>query len=369
MISTKSKKKDIVIDSFKIKDGKNFCLIGNCNKKFSVNTSKTVLKKHLQKKHKYEIASSKQNEQVDEKNIEISKNAHSLNPTENDVYEAFSKVFSSKSLPYTLIDNKNFIYALNLYKKTDVTLTKYKLRDTTLQMGKKNEREIIAKLSANRHPVTLAIDGWTNVRSNKVTNLLLISNGTSYYHSSIENKETKNDAEWLSSQVGAKIGDLINDGVNIIAITTDNENLMKATCKKLKEKYPFLIDIPCAAHLMQLCLKTICEIPKIKEIISEISRVVDMIKYNKENSVKLETFQRADGSEILKVIRYIEIRWTSLIGCTERLLSLKKYINVVITDLSEIFWKNVSDLFVYLKPFQEYINKIQMDNASLYCVS
>jgi hypothetical protein len=71
----------------------------------------------------------------------------------------------------------------------------------------------------------------------------------------------------------------------------------------LKEKYPFLIDIPCAAHLMQLCLKIICEIPKIKEIISEISRIVDMIKYNKENSKKLEAFQRADGSEILKVIR------------------------------------------------------------------
>jgi hypothetical protein len=242
-----------------------------------------------------------------------------------------------------------------LYKQANVKLSKYKLKETTLQMGKKVERDIITKLSSNQYPVTLAVDGWTNVRSNKVTNLLLISNGTSYYHSSIENNETKNDTEWLSSQLEVKIRDLIKDKVNIIAITTDNENLMKATCKKLKKKFPFLIDIPCAAHLIQLCLKTITEIPKIKGIICEILRIVNIIKNNKETSQKLDEFQKADGSEILKIIRPIEIKWASLKGCIGRLLSLKKYINLVLTDLSLSFWKNISDLFIYLKPFKEYI--------------
>jgi hypothetical protein len=43
-------------------------------------------------------------------------------------------------------------------------------------------------LSIKGQPITIALDGWTNVRSNKVTNILLICSGIAYYYTGIENE-------------------------------------------------------------------------------------------------------------------------------------------------------------------------------------
>lgn len=44
------------------------------------------------------------------------------------------------------------------------------------------------------YPVTLALDGWTNSAHNKVTNLLLLSGGRSFYWKSVVNSLEHNTA-------------------------------------------------------------------------------------------------------------------------------------------------------------------------------
>jgi hypothetical protein len=217
---------------------------------------------------------------------------------DNNVYDLFVIFFARKSLPYSLFEENSFIEAIKLYKmRPNIKFSKHKLKERIMYMGEKVCTDVINKLSLDKTPVTLAIDGWTNVRSNKVTNLLLISNSISYYYSNIENYNNQNNAEWFSSQLQIKIDDLIKKEINIITITTNNENLMKATYKKIKEKYPILIDIPYAAHLLQLCLKNICSISKIELIINNILNIVNTIKNNKENRIKLKELQKAAGFE------------------------------------------------------------------------
>lgn len=48
-------------------------------------------------------------------------------------------------------------------------------------------------LTADR-PVTLALDGWTNAAHNKVTNLLLLTGGRSFYWKSVVNDLNHNTA-------------------------------------------------------------------------------------------------------------------------------------------------------------------------------
>jgi hypothetical protein len=364
--NSKGRKRDLTHDYYIIEVDKKKCT-SNCGKTFSLATSTTVLKRHLSKKHNIKAQDQDKDDETTKNQLE---NENIIELAEKDVCKAFSIAFAKNSLPYSLFKNKYFCNALNLYKQIDAKLTPYKLKEETLQIGNETEKDIIAKLSLNQSPVTLAVDGWTNVRSNKVINLLLISNGVSYFYSSIENNEKHNDAVWLSSQLEVKIIKIIKEKVNVVAITTDNENLMKATCKKLKEVMPFLIDIPCSAHLMQLCLKSVLSIPKIHKIINEILDVVNIIKNSKENRKQLEELQiTGKSSDVLTIIRPIEIRWASLISCIERLLLLRKYIDIIITNLNESFWKNTNDLYIYLKPFKTSIDQIQKDNASLYCVS
>lgn len=53
-------------------------------------------------------------------------------------------------------------------------------------------------LAINKQLVTVAIDGRTNVRSNKAINILLISLGVTYYYANIENKNSMNMAKYLT---------------------------------------------------------------------------------------------------------------------------------------------------------------------------
>src|SRR5690606_16965732 len=180
-----------------------------------------------------------------------------------------------------------------------------------------------------------------------------------YYYRSIENKNDFNNVEWLIPKLKEVIDVLVEKKINIVAITTDNENLMKATRNKLKEIYPILIIIPCSAHIIQLCLKKICNIEKIKIIIDETIETINLIKNNKANKNQLENLQLKAGIiEPLKLIKPIEIRWTSLINCMERLLKLKEYTEQIVKK-NDNFWVNLNFLYLFLEPFRYSIEQIQ----------
>jgi hypothetical protein len=53
---------------------------------------------------------------------------------------------------------------------------------------------VIAKIKAIGYPVTLALDGWTNVAHNKVTNLILLCDGRAFYWCSVVNHLEHNTA-------------------------------------------------------------------------------------------------------------------------------------------------------------------------------
>jgi hypothetical protein len=79
---------------------------------------------------------------------------------------------------------------------------------------------MLSTLLADGQPVTIALDGWTNIRSNKVTNILLICSGSIYYYTSIENKNDFNNVAWLIPKLTEVIDVLIKRKLNIIGITT-----------------------------------------------------------------------------------------------------------------------------------------------------
>jgi len=215
----------------------------------------------------------------------------------------------------------------------------------------------------------MTIDGWTNVRSNKVTNILLISCGDVYYYSSIENYNSQNTVDWLVSKLQQKLENLYLKNVNVIGITTDNENLMVAVRKNLQKIFPILIDLPCSAHIIQLCLKEICTIELISELIKNINDIVYMVKTIKLYSTKLYDLQLKDNIKIpLTVIRPADTRWSSLILCIERLITLKKYIKNIEPKYDDIFWNKMISLYTFIEPFKEYTNEIQKDDATLYTV-
>lgn len=372
----KGRKVDEVRNFFIIENNYLKCAEYNCNKKFSCNTSVSVLKYHLMQDHGKNL-----NKKTNTKCI-ITNMENDIQTSNAEIYKAFAIAFAKNSLPHSLIEDKFFKNALYTLNNKAISLNKKNMRDIILIEGEKINEKLLTNLALNKIPVTLALDGWTNIRSNKVTNVLLIVNGTSYFIGSIENESNKNNAEWLTIQLEEKIKSLLLKQINIIAIAADNEKLMKSVCKNLKIKFPLLIHVPCAAHIIQLCFKKICGIETIKTIISNINNIIYLIRNIKENRNKLFQLQINENiDEPLKILYHCEVRWTSLIISIERIIYLKKYIIEILKDsnnqkklkdlnskINEEFWNNLSLLYDFLKLFKLCTNQIQKDDATLYSV-
>lgn len=356
------RKKDNIRSYYMFKDNKLCCTIKDCNKTFSSKTSITALKCHILNH---------------DQNINININANNnndntlMNIVDSDeimIYKTFAVAFAKKSLPYSLVEDHYFRKAISCLN-SKYTLTRCKLKEFVIEESNNVKENTLTMLSTNRQHITLAIDGWTNVRSNKVTNILLICSGIPYYYTSIENKYSANTAEYLTEILNEKINFLLNKGLRIIAITSDNENLMKLTRRNLIKLHPILITIPCSAHIIQLCFKSICSVENINKIINETIEIVKSIRNNKKNRVKLQELQKEENvNQQLKLIYPVEIRWTSLILCLERLFSLRKYIDQLNLSLTNNYWDNLRDVYILLKPFKEAINSIQNNSATLYSV-
>src|SRR5437868_800881 len=70
---------------------------------------------------------------------------------ENEIYDIFSIAFAKNSLPYSLLEDKSFIQAVNLYKKyPEINFSKYKLKKRMLYVGEKVNNDIINKLSLDK---------------------------------------------------------------------------------------------------------------------------------------------------------------------------------------------------------------------------
>lgn len=361
------RKRDQIRDYYKLRDDKLYCTIDKCTKKYSIKTSTVTLKYHIYNYHNMDNITT---------DNDIINNANNINnnmdkiSNEMMMYKLAALMFAGNSLPYSLIENQCFINFIN-FLNADYKITKSKLKEFILSEGEQVNKNVTNMLSINKQPITVAFDGWTNVRSNKVTNILLICSGKIYYYTSVENKTCQNTSNYLIKILDEKINFLLKSGLRLTSITTDNENVMKMTRQELNKKYPILIIIPCSAHIIQLCFKSLQKIEAIKNIIDEILEIIYIIRNNKKYKLKLSELQVNDGiKDSLKLKYPSEIRWTSLIMSIERFIFLKKYINMLeeIIPKPKKFWNSVDEIYTLLKPFKKAINNIQADNASLYSV-
>jgi hypothetical protein len=116
----------------------------------------------------------------------------------------------------------------------------------------------------------VAIDGWTDVNTSKVTNVVILCGGTAYYWCSIVNSHGHNTAVWLEPALARVLNGIREEGLIFTALVADNERVNRTLWELLLVHFPFLIRSPCAAHLIQLCVNKALELPLIEPIFTSM---------------------------------------------------------------------------------------------------
>ena len=221
--------------------------------------------------------------------------------------------------------------------------------------------------------ISIAADGWTNVRHQKVTNVVLMQNGAAYYWRSIVNVSDRNTAEWLAEHLLPILQTLISDHhARIIAYVVDNEAVNAATHRIMCKELPFLILVPCAAHTIQLIVNDCLNTEPYTATKQQLLALVRHFEI-KANRLELLNLQAARKLPTLAVLKPCDTRWSSVLLAANRMLKMQKEIACCFTaaSLPEVqadFFSQLETFAAFLLPFRVATDAVQSDNATLYTV-
>ena len=198
-----------------------------------------------------------------------------------------AEMFSCHSLPLRLVASQQFIDILHLFRQcpSAVIPSVCELaREQDAAFEKLKVKVVQRMTSANTH-VTIAVDGWTNIRHDKVVNIVPLCRGSAYYWTSVVNSYHSNTALWQYHHLKPHFEDLIHRGVRIVAVVADNESVNGALFSLLQEDYPFLVQVPCAAHTIQLAVKKLLCVRPVRKVVKAMSRILRAFRKSKQSSI------------------------------------------------------------------------------------
>ncbi|CAM9984315.1 unnamed protein product, partial [Heterosigma akashiwo] len=88
---------------------------------------------------------------------------------------------------------------------------------------------------------------------------------------------------------------------NVAAVVTDNAGEMRASFDIIKQRFPHLIFLGCAAHLLDRCLKDLLQIDWIKELVDSSTKVVSFIKKHARIKFIFEDLATTNAPDVRKV--------------------------------------------------------------------
>lgn len=285
--------------------------------------------------------------------------------------------FAKHSLPLRLTESIEFRNMLTSFRNSTSDIPHRKLLSTLQSKVAIEIRDnFLNNCLQNDQPISLALDSWTNVNHNKVTNILILSNCKPFFFQSIENRYERTTADWMYHTLTPYIQQLLEKRIKLVGIVMDNAAVNRSLFDKLSATYPFLVHIPCSAHILNLCIKKMLTLDGIVDIIEFMNSILEKFQGDLQLQLKLKKLQRENvggqGKEgkVYQLLRPCDTRWCSSLPAARRLLDLQKYINFIIEDISASMWTKVGELVGLLTVFESTLNVLQSDSTNqynLYC--
>jgi hypothetical protein len=295
--------------------------------------------------------------------------------------EAQVDFFLHTGISFLLADSPKLHTWLHAWKRgSGAILSRRQVSAMAHKRVEEVRKAVISVLSLSSG-VSVGVDGWTNVRHQKVINLCPVSRGVAYYWDSKVLPSSSSAVE-QEPRVAEGIQSLITAGVRVTAIVTDNEKVNTALHRGLRRKFPFLLHIPCAAHTIQLCVKATLKLKPMQEVVSALNTLLHAFKTSKHLriSVKQQQSLLRAGQTPLQILHPCDTRWNSMLYAAQRLLLLEHCIKPWIPSVRQhllkndkpvslyddsSFWTPLNTLISFLAIYQEATDVVQSDSATL----
>jgi hypothetical protein len=231
-------------------------------------------------------------------------------------------------------------------------------------------------IAASAGQLTIATDGWTNQRSESIINYVAQTRQQSIFLKTEVTGSERHTGSMIADRLKATIEEVGGEEA-VIAVVTDNASNMKAAWPELEERYPRLLTIGCASHIVNLTVEQILRIPCISNL---INIAVDTVKYFKNSTIltgALNEAATAAHKHRLALQLPGKTRWQGKLDTINSLVANKPFIHTVLGDEKVClsarptpknrakyeffkeklhryeFWEQLDTLQLFLKPFLE----------------
>jgi hypothetical protein len=288
---------------------------------------------------------------------------HSAN---SNVLQSMALAFATNHIAHNVASSATFRAFLDAVRRSTVPLpARDGLKTHISQLAADMRAQVLERLraSSSSTPVAIAVDGWTNVRHAKVNNIVLVSGGVAFYWCSLPNAREKNSAQWIFNAMVPMLEELLAAGVRFAAFVADNEAVMNALYEKLQTRWPFFVRVPCAAHTIQLLVRTALCTARWKGVVAQVEHIISGFAANKQWRTNLLVAQQAAPKQYT-LVKPNDTRWNSMFAACERLQQIQPAIDSVTRQEPE-FWVQLKALIAFLQPFKTATDVVQRDHSSL----
>lgn len=216
-----------------------------------------------------------------------------------------------RAMPLSTTTSPEFLYVVRALNPAYCPPSRYSLSGPLLSKEYLELSRIVdmfVRRSVADGDLVIGGDGWTDRLNNCIYNLLFFTPEPVY-------EETKVWGESRHSAV--KTADFFTEHIeklgprNVCAFISDTENKMKAVWDLLKERYPWLLIIPCGGHCMDLLHGDISKHAYVARALAFCNSMTQYWKMHSFPKKVLERCQMAEYKKTIELQRPGSTRWSS----------------------------------------------------------
>ena len=222
-------------------------------------------------------------------------------------------------------------------------------------------------------PVTMAIDGWSTIMNDPVIGVCFYAAGKCYLLETVDTTGENHNTAY-TTEIALKFKRQIEADfeVSVIGLVTDNAANMNAMRTEVKRECPKLSVYGCQAHIVNLLVKDIINLPEFKSCSSKVVSVLKYLRNTHAASAELKKHNMPRPSlpcdtrwnSAIESFEYFVVHWSTIAEIINS-SGLRRH-DAIYRYMEEIQLKrSANDAIDFLKPIGASLDKLQRNDCCL----